>query len=662
VKGLFSKAKPLQDALIRSIVTHPGTTALNVLGWKAATINQSLSDMIRAGLYSSAAMKELVFGNAENAVRYKKMAVQMMDLQRQKVRNMVDPYGTKDAVMDYLMVRPQAQREIFRYLNGGVEVKGILDEFELNPNALPEKGNIQKYNEFFETLYAVKAQDFITKTQEFSYALDKQIRLKYDKSLVEFLNDPDLVRYLSEPGSERFNEFAKLEATAVQDALRNTFSKKYGNNDDYLRKTADMIENIRNVPGVGALAPFGQFWNNSVAFMLDHSGLSFLNKYTIKAGGREAMDRDAMDLLTKSAVGWGALSLGVYRQMSNLEEGLAWYEDRDDSGSVVSYLYDYPRNVPMLVGRMGAHLLRDGEVPDDLLVAFADNFGTRALTRDLGNAFGAVTQGFVLAANAKDVEFLDLAGNFFGSIASQYASGFTRRFEPVNQIISMVKGEDYEAVDKKQGVKWVNDSTRYVDQIFETLTGMEPSEAITGERAQVKKSALSPEARPVPIGKIGGYREVLPSSTIEKMFNDIGRPTWKTEIRSKSPEAVNTFNELVRPQIEILADIVMYNDEWDGKTLKEKEDIVASILKVAKRNTMDNMERSLDSDEVKTKLIFDVKKAGRKEDLNKVLTYFDVKEKNLWKLDVNQLRVIEDMVKMMKQDRAGLERRLGISE
>jgi len=662
VKGLFSRFRPLQDNLIRSIVTHPGTTALNVLGWKAATINQSLSDMIRAGLYSGTYMKELVVGNTESAARYKKMAVQMMDLQRQKVRNMVDPYGTKDAVLDYLMVRPQAQKEIFRYLNGGVEVKGVLDEFELNPKSIPDKTNFEKYNHFFETLYAVKAQDFITKTQEFSYALDKQIRLKYDKTLVEFLNDPDLVRYLSEPGSERFNEFLKMEAAAVQDALRNTFSKKYGNNDDYLRKTADMIENIRNVPGLGALAPFGQFWNNSVAFMLDHSGMSLLNKYTIKAGGREAMDRDAMDLLTKSAVGWGALSIGVYKQMSNLEEGLAWYEDRDDSGSVVSYLYDYPRNVPMLVGRMGAHLLRDGEVPDDLLVAFADNFGTRALTRDLGDAFGAVTEGFVLAANAKDVEFLDLAGKFLGDIASQYVSGFTRRYEPVNQIIAMSRGEDYEAVDKKQGVQWVNDSTRYVDQIFEILTGMEPSERITGERAQVKKSALSPEARPVPIGKIGGYREVLPSSTIEKMFNDIGRPTWKTEIRSKSPEAVNTFNELVRPQIELLADVVMYNNEWDGKTLREKEEIVNTILKVAKKNTMDNMERSLDSDEVKTKLIFDVKKAGRKEDLDKVLTYFDVKEKNLWKLDVNQLLVIEDMVKMMKEDRAGLDRRLGISE
>ena len=49
----------------------------------------------------------------------------MMDLQRQKVKNMVDPYGTYESVMDYLAIRPDAQRELFRYINGGVEVKGI---------------------------------------------------------------------------------------------------------------------------------------------------------------------------------------------------------------------------------------------------------------------------------------------------------------------------------------------------------------------------------------------------------------------------------------------------------------------------------------------------------------------------------------------------------
>lgn len=660
VKGIFSKVRPLQDSLIRSIVTHPGTTALNVVGWKAASVNQSISDMIRAALYSGAAAGKLVTGNTTDASKYFKMSRQMMDLQRQKVRNMVDPYGTKDSVMDYLAVRPEAQKEMFRYINGGVEIKGILDEFELNPKAVPDKTNFQKYNEFFETLYAVKAQDFITKTQEFSYALDKQIRLKYDKSLSEFLNDPELVQYLSEPGSKRFKEFATMEAAAVDDALRNTFSKKYGNNESWTGRAAGMIEEVRNIPGVGALAPFGQFWNNSVAFMLDHSGISLINKYTVKAGGAKVVGRDSMDLLTKSAVGWGAVGLGVYNQLDNLEQGLAWYEDRDDYGAVVSSLYDYPKNVPMLVGRMGAHLLRDGKVPKELLVAFGDNFGTRALTRDLGDAYGAVTEGFIMAANADDVEVLEVIKQMFGAMTSQYVSGFTRRFEPVNQILAMKKGEDYQSVDKKQGVQWVNDSTRYVDQIFETLTGMQPSEAITGDRPQEKNKALSNEPLPVPIGKITGYREILPSSTIEKLFNDIGRPQWKTNIRSKSPEATNTFNDFVRPQIEMLAEIVMYNGEWDGKSLNEKEKIVDTILKVAKGNAMDSLGLSIDPVERKTKLIFDVKKITTKKNLSKVLKYFDVKEKEMWKLDVNQLLIVEDFLKSMKKDDAGLSRRLGL--
>jgi len=74
---------------------------------------------------------------------------------------MVDPYGTYESVMDYLAVRPDAQKELFRYINGGVEVKGILDEFEMNPDMKPEKGNFQKFNEFFEKIYGVKAQDFL---------------------------------------------------------------------------------------------------------------------------------------------------------------------------------------------------------------------------------------------------------------------------------------------------------------------------------------------------------------------------------------------------------------------------------------------------------------------------------------------------------------------
>ena len=86
------------------------------------------------------------------------------------------------------------------------------------------------------------------------------------------------------------------------------FSKSYGGNDGFIQNMAKLIEQFRSLPGLGALAPFGQFWNNSVAFMLDHSGISLINKYTVKAGGKSALSRDPIDLLTKSAVGWGQLA------------------------------------------------------------------------------------------------------------------------------------------------------------------------------------------------------------------------------------------------------------------------------------------------------------------------------------------------------------------
>lgn len=667
-KTTYEKVKTgaidFQSALIRSIITHPGTTALNIFGWKAATINQSISDMIRAGLYSGTALAKTVVGDVENAAKYKKLAVSMMDLQRQKVRNMVDPYGTKDTILDYMAVRPEAQKEIFRYLNGGVEVKGILDEFEMNPDKIKSKNFIQKTNEMFETLYAVKAQDFITKTQEFAYAIDKQVRIKYGKTFNEFLQDDELVKYLSRPGTEMFKEFAEIEAKAVQDALRNTFSKKYGGNDGYLQKLANGIEEVRNVPGLGVLAPFGQFWNNSVAFMFDHSGISLINKYVVRAGGEAAQKRDTLDLVTKSAVGYSALAIGTYKQMQNLEEGLAWYEDRDNSGAVVSYLYEYPRNVPMLMGRMGAHLVRDRAVPQELLKAFGDNFGTRALTRDFGDSYGAVIKGFQLAAELEDQEVLDLTGQFLGEIVSQYASGFTRRFEPVNQTLAMLRGEDYEVVDKKQGVKWINDSLRYTDEIFDYVTDLVDAEGareIVGKGGKDKKEkALSNEPLPVPIGKIVGYREVQPSSTIQKLFNDIGRPEWNTGIRNKSPEAINHYNKYVRPQIEMLADVVLYNEDWDDLSLKEKQDAVKAILRVANSNTKKSIKKSLDPDEKKTSLIFSIKGASSKASLRKAMTYFDVSEKDLFDLDVNQLYILEDMVKRFEKDIRGTGKRLGI--
>jgi len=307
---------------------------------------------------------------------------------------------------------------------------------------------------------------------------------------------------------------------------------------------------------------------------------------------------------------------------------------------------------------MGAHLVRDGVIPVDLITAFGDNFGTRALTRELGDAYGLVSKGIFLASEAKDEEYLFAAQTVLGDMVSQYASGFTRRLEPINQVVGMTRGEDYTVVDRKQGSETLNNSLRYVDQIYIALKKL-----LTGsaeELAEEKEKALSAEDVPVNIGRVVGYRDVLPSTTIEKLYNDIGRSQWKTEIKSKSPEAVNTFNRYVRPRLEMLADGVVESGKWDGSDLQTKKEILNIILQRAKRDTLDILENSSDKDDKKLKLIFDVKNAGRKKDLNEILEYFDVREKDMWKLDVQQLMIVEDMVKQMKKDRKNFAKELGI--
>ena len=659
-KTVGEKFISIQESLVRAIITHPGTTGLNIIGWKSATINQSLSDMLRAALYGGGSVWKALTGDSVNALKYKNLSVQMMDLQRQKVRNMLDPYGTYESVMDYLAVRPDAQKKLFRYINGGVELKGILDEFELNPKAVPKKNKMEKVQGFFETAYGVKAQDFLTKTQEFHYALDKEIRIKYGKSYHEFMNDPDLVGLLSERGSAQFKEFAELEARAVDNALRNTFSKKYGGQDGLIQQTANVIEELRSVPGLGALAPFGQFWNNSVAYLLDHSGLSLLNKYTLKAGGKAVTERDSLDLLTKTAVGYGAVAIAAKSQMENLENGLAWFEDRDDTGAVRNFLYDYPRNVPMLIGRMIAHQERDGSIPNDLVVAFGDNFGTRSLVKDMGGAFGIVSEGIAAAAQAKDGEFLDLAVKFTTDMSTSYTSGFTRALDPINQVVAMARGEDYKVVDKKEGSRFVNESMRYFDQIFDVLSSDDVKENM-GRATTEKEQPLTREAGQVPIGRIFGYREVLPSTTIQKLFNDIGKPQWKTDIKSKSPEAVNVFNTYVRPRIELYADFIIDSGQWDGLSLIDKQDAVNGILAKAKSEAQESLKRSINPEDKKTQLIFSVKKIGRKVDLQKALDYFKISEKDMWTLDVNQLLLVEDFIENSVNNRERQKEDLGIN-
>lgn len=631
----------LQRNLIRMLVTHPGTTALNVIGWTNATTMQSAGDILRGALYAGRSLGSLMLLQTTSSKDFANKAKLMLTLQRQKITNLVNPFGTSQAMLDFLAANPKAQKEMFRYMSGGVELDQVYRDLGVQLDELEKPGTFEKIMDFAQTMYGVKAQDVFTKSQEFMYAIDKQIRLKYGKTYSEFLKDPLLYKNL------RADDWAEIQAVAVEDALRNVYAKSYGKDPKgMLSYAARVIEDARKVPVIGAMIPFGQFFNNTLGHMFDHTGISLIHKY---AAGTS---RDPMELLTKSAVGLTLIGATASREYKNMEENLAWFEERQSDGSIVNRLYDFPYSFYKAIGRMAAHVWRDGEVPPEMTRDIINTFGPANLTRQLGESAKISFDMLVDAASGKDVVIREGLQKMVGDTASMYISGYTRPFDPINQIAAMTRGEDYKTVDRKEGREWLNKSARYVDQIYASLSG----EDITEEEAT---SPLTQRRTPAPIGRIFGYREVPGQSHIQQMFNAVGRPQWRTEIKTYVPTVQNEMNRRIFHFLEYEAQAALQSERWQKGTTEEREKFVREIISMAKAKTLESLERSFSKDDKRTAKLFNLTKSGStsEEKLNEALRDLGLEDKKVTELSeieldflISYLDVQDDRLKSIKKE------------
>jgi hypothetical protein len=134
-----------------------------------------------------------------------------------------------------------------------------------------------------------------------------------------------------------------------------------------------------------------------------------------------------------------------------------------------------------------------------------------------------------------------------------------------------------------------------------------------------------------------------------------------TEIRSKSPEAANAFNEQVFPVLELYSNVVTSNGKWNRMDLKTKKATVKSMLTLAKRETMEALEDSYIDKDTKASLIFQIGNSGaKKSDVRKVLKAFDVREKELWDLSVSQLNLALAMIKDTRTDQRNITEEVGL--
>ena len=633
-----------QHNFIRMLVTHPGTTSLNVVGWSNATAMTSLTDVFRGALYGGYSAVKSLAGDSAGAAKYRQQSGHMFKMQVQKFRNLVDYKHTMDEAMTYLTHRPDAQKAMFRYLAGGVEQGDLIDDLNKLAGEGSSKSKTTKALDMIQVAYGVTAQDMLTKTQEFMYALDKGIRREYGQSYNEFMKRDDLYKLMrplkkGEKPTTEYKAFMKLEGQAVEEALGNVFARKYGEkNAGKLRWAAEILESARNVPVIGALIPFGQFFNNSIVFMADHVGISLALKPFV------GNNRSGLELALRAAAGWTTIGFAAAKEKKNLEEGLAWYEERDGDGKVVNRLYDFPVSFYKMIGRLGAHMARDGEVPKPLYDEFLKTFGPESVTRGIGDAaeeLRAVGEKIF----SGESEWAD-AGTIIQTAMGMYGSGFTRFAEPVNAALAMSEGEDYVEPSRNVGNKAMNNMIRYTDRILDNVIGLENMPFDTEGYRTENYNAVNDRDMGANPNRQMGIRESAVNSSIGKLFNDVGRPQWDTALGISNPEMKEVWEKYIFPLLEYNADRLMESGEWDSFSLRRKETTLKDMLTLAKQQVKSSFAATASGDKGQAALIMDISnlKGQGREAWDSLLAVFEVSEEDLADLTVSQLQLLKDSI------------------
>jgi len=680
-----------QNLTIQAIVTNPGTTALNILGTVKRGTADTLADVVRAGLYTIAGAKGIVTGDTTNISR----GMNILRAVPKRFGNLLAPNATREQAESYFALRPEVKESLLRYLSGGVENRKIMEEFGIDPSTRFDINAVEKYKDFFQKLYAVRAQDIFFKQQNFMYNLERNILEEYGQTYEQFYKRKDVLEVMNS------KKYMALETMSVDQTNTGVFAKSYATNkkiSEYMtgvegavEGVASVIEKFRKFPIIGITIPFGQFFNGTVDFMSELSGAKFAykttsnifanrkikSKYGTTVG--KAIDNidaatdlndaqktiakenilkevkyytldDRMNAASKAIAGWSLFYFYSSEEADYLQQGLSWKEERANDGSVISQEYDFPQSFIKYMARIIAHIRTGTEIPKEMATVFAETFGLKALYRTLDQNFGKVQDYFENLGDIPDqVQYegmLSATKEFLAVTASpviqSFVSGATRPLDPLNQIIGIAKGQERVNLDKKTGFVGLNNSLRYLDQIFTPL--LKAAGAVEIESAVTDDKSMT-------LGRLLGYRENVGQSATEKMFNSIERPTWKTDIRTPFVKINNRLNEVARLTLEYEARKLITSEGYKDLSLKEKRYMVNKIISKTKKRIKSTLQLSSVVEDRKAGDIYKLYEGGRGEDrIKEALREISYKDDNnkiildITELDEAQLEYLIDYI------------------
>lgn len=567
-----------QNRLIRLLVAHPSTSALNVIGWGANTALQSSSDMVSALLYAGRGTVQRLVGDVEAGKNSQQLASALIKANASRVKFFFDPDMTYTAFQAALTRNSEALQRLDSVLPGGVEgVNNVITGGKFSANQKLLGLAIDDKIDLVQKLTLVQAQDSFTKSQEFLFQMDKKLRVATGKGWNEF-NTADKIGSMTRGEYMATQAYRDIEASAVEDTLEAIFSKSYKGRGS-IGKIAGLLEDARNFPILGMQIPFGRFFNNTVAFMGKNApGVNLALK-----GAGFFDDMSKTEALSRSFVSLGILYTLIEKEKDYIRQGLPMYSSVDPlTGETISQQYDFPISAYKAAARFWAlHLMDDEQQALEVAKKFGKDFGPSGLFRTLDKNQRDLYRSIEMLVDPERRDFRKALEIASVSLGSQYVNPLTRPLEPVNIVAGLARGEDAAPIDRSQNSRLINNALRYVDNIIPLFTG----EPLAGAR----ESAAAGRAD-IQSTKVLGVRTIRLTDT-QRVMARMGLPEFDInaayKIREQVPEAANAYNGILFDVIEAESGLLLESGWFETLDPSEKlhhwkQDVLPRAKELAK--------------------------------------------------------------------------------
>ena len=568
-----------QSVWKRLLVSSPATTALNVAGFGQYYVGQTIADLFSSTALMTKGLAQATF-DTKGAQESFRQARALSTLQVQKIRNLMDPYTTRDAYMKFLSdpANESARKMLFETMAGGVDASA--KRYGINPDS-PAFRNVEAFTTAMNQITGVRIQDTFTKSQMFMNEMDKYVRLKKGMTLKEAL--------LSD---EVFDE--EIIQGALDTTLKSVFAKDYttAEQPEMIRKLAEGVEFISNTPGLGTILPFGRFFNNVVATAYQWSILSapevLIKPFYKRIVQKEGTSISEMDAIARMTVGTTGLYMAAEYDKERRAEGLGVFEVNVGGGTIVDAKNTYPFSAFLAAGRV-FNLMRDGEtVPPELLTELGAQVAVGQLAKDA--QFGNDLNNILDVLINQDAGARGASMDAFAKVFGNFSAGFTRPLDAVNKVVGFAMGTDT-AKDVRQadalGV-FTQSSTKYFDNILEAF--IDKTDTITGEDLAVAtREGEIYDANP--FARIFGLTIKQGRTSAEKAYSMAEMQPWTANERSKLPAYDMAFNSMLAPVLERQTQRLLMTEEFNKANLTKRRGMLKAVMRSAKKQIRERMDK-----------------------------------------------------------------------